>query len=273
MGGGGIQREIELRARRIRVRAARHAQRPTKVISRDLAGNCVARAPLAGAVGVAALRHKVRHQPVEDRAVVEAVLDQGDEVRHAGRCVVFEQRDFEAALVRLELHARQVVGLVGVAFKLGGPAFLQVAIDAEIALDALGDGVNRHALLQDLQVSDGVAEVAATAAGQRRQQDVAAVLAQIGQLCLSDGLDQRPGAFTFRAALVVDADTDQRGRARDPDAETLQLFPLALQDLKHAVEAEVGFAKQAAEGKQPIAGQAAGSRAVFEKAVEYAFGV
>ena len=48
---------------------------------------------------------------MEHDAIVKTLLDEVDEARHRDRCFVFKQLDRDITARRVELHARQVIGL------------------------------------------------------------------------------------------------------------------------------------------------------------------
>ena len=79
------------------------AQVVDEAVLRELALDGIARAAHAGALGVAALDHEARDHPVEDQAVVEALLDQVHEVRHGiGRDLGVQLRLDDAAVFHFD---------------------------------------------------------------------------------------------------------------------------------------------------------------------------
>src|SRR5262245_28109419 len=59
---------------------------------------------------ITALRHESRQHTVKRQAVIKLLLDEADEITHGLRGLVLEEFDDDRSLIRLELHARQVVG-------------------------------------------------------------------------------------------------------------------------------------------------------------------
>src|SRR5690242_2253719 len=94
MGGG--QRDVELAARRVRGLGAGHRHHAAHVLLLvELVLDGVARATGAVALGIAALHHEVRLDPVEGDPVVEALLGQRHEVLHRLGRVLREELDVD----------------------------------------------------------------------------------------------------------------------------------------------------------------------------------
>ena len=70
-----------------------------EAVEQELALDAVAGAAHAGALGTAALDHEAGDDPVEDQAVVVALLTQGNEVCNALRCLVGIQLAFDDTAV------------------------------------------------------------------------------------------------------------------------------------------------------------------------------
>ena len=86
--GVGVHDE-ELAARGVGGGGTRHAENAPLVlqvvldaVEKELALDAVAGAAHAGALGAAALDHEAGDDPVEDQAVIKALVGQGDEVGH-----------------------------------------------------------------------------------------------------------------------------------------------------------------------------------------------
>ena len=90
--------------------AQRSAKMPAIIRPVALAANCIAGSALALVGFCAALGHELGQHAVKRAAIVKALLDQRDEVRHRLRRFILKQLDRDFTLGGGQLDSREVVG-------------------------------------------------------------------------------------------------------------------------------------------------------------------